>query len=84
MSGASRGVADGLRACYAGRNEVNILRRLERPVLEGKLDMFGRALTGEPAVDVEPIRVVLKPDGGRDRLRARPRCLPPGKMNCLE
>lgn len=52
-------------------------RRLGRLVLESKPDIFRRALTSEPAADVEPPHVVPKPDTARDRVKAKSRHLSP-------
>ena len=49
------------------------VKRLCQVVLDTRVDAFRRALTGEPAADVEPLRITLKPDASMERVRARPR-----------
>lgn len=59
------------------------LWKLSRLVLESKLDVLHRSQTGEPA-DVESLRVVLKPDAVKHRVRTKPRCYSPENMAQLE
>lgn len=53
-------------------------------VLETRVDTFRGALTGQRAADVEPLRIVLKPDASMEHVRARPRQVAPEKMEWLE
>lgn len=44
----------------------------------------GESRTGEPTADIEPLRVLLKPDASRERVRVRLRCLFTEKMDWSE
>lgn len=78
---ASQTALEGAR--QVGMNLAS-LRALSRLVLESKLGVFRRALTGDPMAELGPLCVVLKPDAARDRVRARPRRPFTGKMEWLE
>lgn len=47
--------------------EPECLRRLSRLVLDSRTDEFRSVLTGKPAADFEPLRVVLKPNESETR-----------------
>lgn len=59
------------------------VKRLSQVILETRVDVFRRALTGEPAADMEPLGIVLMPDTSLERMRARPRQVAPEKMEWL-
>lgn len=48
------------------------------------MDLFKRFLTGEPAVDVESLRIKLKQDASTKRVKARIDQVSPEKVECLE
>lgn len=59
-------------------------KRLSQVVLEIRVGTFKRALTGESAAEVVPLRIKFKPDDAMECVRVRPCQITPEKMKGLE
>lgn len=81
MPDASGGAAENIT--HAGM-KPECPRRLNCLTSDRKMGVLRRALTGEPATDMDPLHGVFKPDEANEHVRARPRSLSPEGTDWME